>query len=92
MANAQNDIDSLAAMTVALPDKASKPKIVDIFIDLPPHASMLRIDGREFHHGFSYKIPAVQEPTFRDIMDKAWRHEREVSGQRKPYDTYRRPA
>jgi hypothetical protein len=62
----------------------------EVFIDLPPHSSHLSIDGRHFQQGASYKVTKAQAASMRDIMSRAWAHEQEVRGQRKPFDAYRR--
>jgi hypothetical protein len=61
----------------------------DIVIDLPPHSSHLLIDGRQYQQGASYKVTKAQSASMRDIMARAWAHELEVRGQRKPFDSYR---
>ncbi len=72
--------------------KAAAPVLVDVRIDLPAHAGALIVDGRQYFHGFTYKVKPEQAVAFRDMMDKAWRHEKEVRGERKPYDSYRHPV
>jgi len=62
----------------------------DVVIDLPPHSSHLSIDGRHFQQGASYKVTKAQAASMRDIMSRAWAHEQEVRGQRKPFESYRR--
>jgi hypothetical protein len=68
---------------------APKVELIDFFVNLPVHAGMIRVDGREYYHGFSYKIKAQQRDTFVEISGKAWAHDEEVRGQRKPFDSYR---
>jgi len=62
----------------------AKPEIEyeSVKIDLPPHAPDVRIDGRVFQHGLTYKVTAVQAASMREIMFRAWSHEEEVRGQR----------
>jgi len=62
----------------------------EVFIDLPPHSSHISIDGRQFQQGATYKVTKAQAASMRDIMSRAWAHEQEVRGQRKPFDAYRR--
>lgn len=62
----------------------------EVFIDLPPHSSHISIDGRHFQQGATYKVTKAQAASMRDIMSRAWAHEQEVRGQRKPFDAYRR--
>jgi hypothetical protein len=65
-------------------------EVEEVFIDLPPHSSHISIDGRHFQQGASYKVTKAQAASMRDIMSRAWAHEQEVRGQRKPFDAYRR--
>jgi hypothetical protein len=62
----------------------------EVVIDLPPHSSHISIDGRHFQQGASYTVTKAQAASMRDIMSRAWAHEQEVRGQRKPFDAYRR--
>jgi hypothetical protein len=63
---------------------AAKPEVdyEEVLIDLPPHAPDVRIDGRVFQHGMTYKVAAAQASSLRDVMFRAWGHEEEVRGQR----------
>jgi hypothetical protein len=83
------------AAATAKSKKEDKPIEVEVeyeevFIDLPPHSSHISIDGRHFQQGASYKVTKAQAASMRDIMSRAWAHEQEVRGQRKPFDAYRR--
>jgi stress response protein YsnF len=83
------------AAAAAKAKKEDKPVEVEVeyeevFIDLPPHSSHISIDGRHFQQGASYKVTKAQAASMRDIMSRAWAHEQEVRGQRKPFDAYRR--
>ena len=69
-----------------------KPDLVDFFVNLPVHAGMIRLDGREYYHGFTYKVRADQRASMAEIAGKAWAHDEEVRGQRKPFDSYRLTA
>ena len=86
--------EATAAIRVKKEAKAeTKPFEVeyeDVVIDLPPHSSHLSIDGRQFQQGATYKVTKAQAASMRDIMSRAWAHEQEVRGQRKPFDAYRR--
>ena len=55
---------------------------MDVFIDLPPHAPDIRVDGRIFQPGMTYKVTLNEGRTIKDIMFRAWAHEQEVRGQR----------
>ena len=74
----------------ALPaDKTVEVVMIDFHVNLPVHAGMIRVDGREYYHGFTYKIKSQQRDSFTEIAGKAWAHDEEVRGQRKPFDSYR---
>lgn len=75
--------------TKAKTPDAPKVELVDFFVNLPVHAGMIRVDGREYYHGFTYKIKLAQRDSFAEIAGKAWAHDEEVRGQRKPFDSYR---
>jgi hypothetical protein len=82
--------EAAAAVKAKKEDKPVEIEYEEVFIDLPPHSSHLSIDGRHFHQGASYKVTKAQAASMRDIMSRAWAHEQEVRGQRKPFDAYRR--
>jgi hypothetical protein len=62
---------------------------VDVYVRLPPHASKIQIDGRQYFHGMTYQVTPGQLDTMTEIMGRAWAHEEEVQGQRKPFDSFR---
>jgi hypothetical protein len=82
--------EAAAAAKAKKEDKPLEVEYEEVFIDLPPHSSHLSIDGRHFQQGASYKVTKAQAASMRDIMSRAWAHEQEVRGQRKPFDAYRR--
>lgn len=92
---------SLEGTTGAVPGKERKKreaKVVEndplqrVFIDLPPHSSSIRIDGRQYFSGHSYSFREDQVASVMEIMGNAWRHENEVRGTRKAFDQIRRPS
>lgn len=68
---------------------APAKEYVDFRVDLPIQASSIRIDGREFFHGLTYKVDANQAKSMAEIQGRAWAHENEVRGARKPFDPQR---
>jgi hypothetical protein len=84
--------EAAAAVKAKKEDKPAEVEVEyeEVFIDLPPHSSHISIDGRHFQQGASYKVTKAQAASMRDIMSRAWAHEQEVRGQRKPFDAYRR--
>ena len=81
--------DLIKESKAATPSKEATKELVDFFVNLPVHAGMIRVDGREFYHGFTYKIDVRQRDSFAEIAGKAWAHDEEVRGTRKPFDSYR---
>jgi len=79
-----------AKKEVKIETKPVEVEYEDVVIDLPPHSSHLAIDGRQFQQGATYKVTKAQAASMRDIMSRAWAHEQEVRGQRKPFESYRR--
>lgn len=63
-------------------EKAAE-EMVDFHVNLPVQAANIRIDGREYYHGHTYKIRVSQVSTFLDIQALAWRHDETVQGQRR---------
>jgi hypothetical protein len=51
-------------------------------VNLPPEAANLRIDGREYYHGFTYEIPYRQAKSMQDNQARAWQHHEQVAGHR----------
>ncbi len=76
----------MSEQTLSVPKKQAEARKTVIQINLPPHSSVIRIDGRDYYHGFKYEVPETAVPTFNDIMAQAWKHEEEVRGARKPFD------
>lgn len=66
------------------------PVITEIRVDLPPQAGDMRIDGRVFQHGGTYRVTEAQAATMREIMFRAWSHYREVRGEKMPLEALRR--
>ena len=64
-------------------------EMVEILIDVPGFADRITIDGVMYMHNTIATVPEKRAGAMRDIMDKAWRHEREY---REPNrETYVRP-
>lgn len=49
-------------------------------VHLPAQADKIRVDGREYYHGFTYDIPLRQAASMRDIQANSWRHDDQVRG------------
>ena len=75
--------------TVRAAMEAEPEEKVDFTVNLPVQATNIRVDGREYYHGHTYKIRKSQQDTFRDIQAMAWRHDDQVRGYRPHADGYR---
>ena len=64
-------------------------QLVDILIDLPGHAPRLLIDGVEFSHGFTYRVPLSHARSMWEQMQRCWSHEHEIGGANRNF--YRSP-
>ena len=65
-----------------------EPQILTL-IDLPGHASDIKLDGRPYYHGHQYTVPASVADTLLNVMDLAWRHEEATGGANT--NAYRKP-
>ncbi len=63
-------------------EKAEPEELVEFTVNLPVQAQNIRLDGREYYHGHTYKIRESQIDTFRDIQSMAWKHDDQVRGYR----------
>ena len=64
-------------------------QLQDILIDLPGHAPRLLIDGVEYSHGFTYRVPLSQARSMWEQMQRCWSHEHEIGGANRNF--YKRP-
>lgn len=64
-------------------------EMVDFHVNLPMQATNIRVDGREYYHGHTYKIRLSQKDSFNEIQALAWRHDETVQGHRQHPDGYR---
>lgn len=51
-----------------------------ILINIAPHASDIKLDGRIYFANFTYEFHESVAPTIRDIMARTWDHERATGG------------
>lgn len=56
-----------------------------VYIDLPPYADRLIIDGTIYMHGGRYDIPSPRVAVIYEQISRAWNHQHEVEGKRKDY-------
>lgn len=61
----------------------AKDEMVTILVDLAEFCDRVTINGRPYWHGHSYTVPRHVGDTLRDIMQRTWLHEHEVSGKSK---------
>lgn len=53
-------------------------QFVDIMLDLPIFAAMIRLDNVLYFHGVNYSVPLSVAQTMLEIQDRAWRQENET--------------
>jgi hypothetical protein len=70
-------------------EAAEPEEMVQFKVNLPPQAADISVDGREYYHGFTYKLPLRQAIAMQDIQAQAWRHDEQVQGTRKHAAGYR---
>lgn len=72
----------------------SKPgeQIVPICLDLPGHANDIRLDGRVYFHGVTYRVNTNTYRTLIDIQARAWEHENEIGGANRDLYRGRKPV
>ncbi len=51
-----------------------------IVINVAPHAANIRIDNRIYYANMEYDVRDDQVPTFMEIMQRTWEHERATGG------------
>lgn len=80
--------DAVGAAIDSLPPVKST-LLENFTVNLPAHANSIRVNGRDYFHGMTYKLKPDQVASMADIQGMAWRHDQEVAGQRRPNDAYR---
>ena len=58
----------------------AKDEYVNITIDLPEFCDRVTVDGAEFFHGHTYKMPRHQANSIRETMSRTWAHQSEIEG------------
>ena len=56
-----------------------------VYIDLPPYADRLIIDGTIYMHGGRFDVPAPRVAVLYEQMARAWNHQLEIEGKKKDY-------
>jgi hypothetical protein len=64
-------------------------QFIDVLIDLPGHAQRLLIDGVEYSHGYTYRVPMSMARSMWEQMQRCWNHENEIGGANRNW--YRSP-
>ena len=71
--------------------QADKDEEVDILIDLAEFCDRITLNGTEYFHGHSYKVPRHVGDSLREIMQRTHRHQMEIDG-KSLEESYRRGA
>jgi len=77
-------------MKEARADYAPEEALRKILIDLPGHATLIRINETEYHHNHTYDVPISAYRCLNEVMFRAWQHEDVVGGVNR--DKYIKPA
>lgn len=67
-------------------------EIVPVCLDLPGHANDVRLDGKVFFHGVTYRVTVNVYRTLIDIQARAWEHENEIGGANRDLYRGRKPV
>lgn len=54
--------------------------LVDITIDLAPHAPNIKLDGKIYYHGVKYRFTPKTAAVINETCHRTWLHEAEVHG------------
>lgn len=65
-------------------------QMVSFTPQLADFADAIRMEGRTYHHGFTYEVPAHQLAQLLDIQYQTHRHDREITRGRSSEEFYRR--
>ena len=86
-------IDQYFEAAVKAEETALSPtdRLTDFVVDLPEFTYLIKIDGRDYYHGCSYRVPVRQADSMRDIAARAWEHDWEINGRRRRNDMIRDP-
>lgn len=68
---------------------AAKGDLVDVAIDLAPYAPDIRLDGKVYEHGRTYRVLRRVAAVLYEQMQRSWEHQASISG--KNENAYRRP-
>lgn len=83
--------DAYLQQAIAAEQRARRPEeaMEDVLIDVAGHSNKIMVDGVEYFHGYTYRVPYSLARVFQDTMQATWRHEHEVGGANR--DEYRKP-
>lgn len=70
----------------SIPEQQVEP----ILINVAGHSNKISLDGRPYFQGHVYNVTQRERETLEEIMDRTWKHEKEVGGAN--FDHYRKPA
>ena len=67
-------------MTDTKPDQKAADLKMSVTVNLPPQVERILIDSRAYTQGGTYSVSPAQYETIMEIMSRAWKHDREVTG------------
>lgn len=83
--------DAFLQQAIAAEQRRRRPEeaLEDVLIDVAGHSNKIMVDGVEYFHGYTYRVPYSLARMFGEVMQATWRHEDEVGGANR--DEYRKP-
>jgi hypothetical protein len=88
----QSARDDFFAKEIAALRRGHTPQdqIVPVTIDIAQFISYIAIDGVQYFHGYSYKVPRSRALVLYEQMQRSWLHQDEIDG-RSRFNQYRKP-
>ena len=84
-----DSMDALRRERNALTGVIDQDEEVNITIDVAEYTDRLIIDGQQFFHGSTYKVPRHKAATLNEMMFRSYMHQAQLDG-KDPQEAYRR--
>lgn len=70
--------------------KTPADRYVEVTVDMAPYAAFLMLDGTQYYHGYTYKVPFRVACVILEQMQRTWQHQDQIDG-RERSNAYRAP-
>ena len=84
-----DSMDAIRRERNALTGVIDQDEEVDITIDVAEYTDRIIIDGQQFFHGSTYKVPRHKATTLNEVMFRSYMHQAQLDG-KDPQEAYRR--